>query len=115
MKINRTLKFIADNGNEIFLYDQKMASGQFWVKRPPRSVYGVLWLAWTTMQSGHSRIPVANRMSIERVIKHLRSNGIGAKAAKWAAEKANEHHASRMGFMKFADHYREVIEDARHE
>lgn len=104
MKINRSLKFVADNGNEIFLYDQKMISGQFWVNRPPRSVYSVLWAAWTTIQSGST---------VEEVIKHLKSIGISDKAAKWAARKADEHHASRMGFMKFTDHYQGASEDER--
>jgi hypothetical protein len=114
MKYDRNLKFTPDNGDEIHLYDQKMISGQFWVKRPPRSVYGVLWMAWTTMNSGHSRIPVENRMSVKKIIKHLRSVGISADAAKWAAEKANEHRASRMGFMKLADHYQGTSEDAEY-
>lgn len=102
MKIDRTHKFIAD-GNEIFLYDQKMISGRFWVKRPPRSVYSVLWSAWTTMQSG---------TTVEETVKLLRSIGISAKAAKWAARKADEHRENRMGFMKFTDQYQVVTEDA---
>ncbi len=105
MKLDRTLKFIADNGNEIFLYDQKMVSGQFWVKRAPRTVYGVLWSAWITMQSE------PYETTVKEVIKFLRSIGISAKAAEWAARKADEHRASRMGFMKFADHYQGDPED----
>jgi len=101
MKINRSLKFIADS-NEIFLYDQEMTSGRFWVCRPPRSVHDVLWQAWITIRSGDSN------KTVEEAIKHLRFNGISAKAAEWAIRKANEHCTSRMGFMKFADHYRGV-------